>query len=230
MNSSQLQPQLSKDLNLEQNNQTPVDSFNRIWPLARIVLTSLSTAFCVVVLGVSIALAADPAVQSYVVVWTAPQAGAALLWSGIEIVTAYTGGKSRRDIHPGAHLVVQLLLWLGFSAGVGLTACILGFALSFDDSDPYPENYDYYGRGGYEYYSQYYVHSMEAVIAFLSLLIIVHFLLFVGACVGTSRRRGSRNTTVVDVTSERSKHPIHQLQLVRSSPEGEKGELRSHAM
>ncbi|KAI1090980.1 hypothetical protein F5B19DRAFT_296835 [Rostrohypoxylon terebratum] len=230
MNSTPLQPQLPKDLNLEQKNQAPVDSFSRLWPSVRIALTSLSTVFCVIVLGISIALAADPAVQSYVVVWTAPQAGAALLWSGIEVATTYTGGKNRRDIHPGAHLAVQLLLWLGFSAGVGLAACILEFAFSFDDSDPYPENYDYYGRGGYGYYIQYYVHSMEAVIAFLGLLIIIHFLLFGGACIGTSRRRGSRNTTLVDAIAERPEYPIHQLQLVRSSPEDEKGELRSHAM
>ncbi|KAI1456360.1 hypothetical protein F4805DRAFT_458786 [Annulohypoxylon moriforme] len=223
MNSVQPQFQSPPNLNLRhQQSQGRVDLFSRTWPLARIVLISLSTVLCAVVLGITIALATNPAVRSYVVVWTAPQAGAALLWFGIEAITAYTGGKNRQDIHPGAHVAVQLLLWLGFSAGIGLTACILAFALSFDDVDPYPENYGYYGKGGYKYYSEYYIHSMEAVITFLGLLIIIHFLLFAGACVETLRLKREGNTVVVDVTSERSKRLIQQQQLVQLSPKGEK--------
>ncbi|KAI2472661.1 hypothetical protein F4781DRAFT_317634 [Annulohypoxylon bovei var. microspora] len=237
MYSHQPQPQHQPPQNLNQNqqSQTRIVPFNRMWPLARIILISLSTAFCAIVLGISIALAVDPAVQSYVVVWTAPQAGAALLWSGIEVITAYAGRKNRRDIHPGAHVAVQLLLWLGFGAGVGLTAYILAFALSFDDFDAYPEDYDYYqyyhGSDGYEYYSEYYIHSMEAVIAFLSLLIIVHFLLFAGACVETARRKGASKATVIDVTPERSEHPIQELQLVQLAPSYEqKKKTRPDAM
>ncbi|KAI1205214.1 uncharacterized protein F4807DRAFT_290775 [Annulohypoxylon truncatum] len=231
MNLEQSQPQPPQDLDLQhQKNQAQLDLFNRTWPRARIVLISLSTAFCIIVLGISIALAADSAIRSYVVVWTAPQAGAALLWSGIEVVTAYTGGKDRRDIHPGAHVAVQLLLWLGFGAGIGLTACILGFALSFDVFDPYPENYDYYGRHGYKYYNEYYVRSMEVVVALLGLLIIVHFLLFAGACVETFRRQGTKSTTAIDATPERSERPTQQLELAQLSPKDEKEEIRPNTM
>ncbi|KAI0882985.1 uncharacterized protein GGS22DRAFT_169203 [Annulohypoxylon maeteangense] len=213
------------------SSQTRVHPFNGIWPMTRVILISLSTAFCAIVLGISIALAADPAVGSYVVVWTAPQAGAALLWSGIEVVTAYTGGKNHRDIHPGAHVAVHLLLWLGFGIGVGLTACILAFAVSFNDFDPYPENYDYYGRDpGHGYYSEYYIHSIEAVIAFLGLHSIVHFSLFAGACVEILGCREAKNTMVVDISSEHSEHRMQQPQLVQLPLKDEKRELRTNAM
>lgn len=160
-----------------------VPSNRTTWLVTKLVLTSLSIISCIIVLGISIALAVDPTVQSYIAVWTAPQAGAALLWSATDLVTscAQRPKSNRRTIHPGAHVAVQLLLWLGFGAGLGLTAHILKFALAFsalDDPVAYPEYYAYYyGRSDngddFEYYSDSYVHSMEALVAFLAFLTFV---------------------------------------------------------
>ncbi|KAI0380574.1 hypothetical protein F5Y04DRAFT_256994 [Hypomontagnella monticulosa] len=164
----------------------------RAWPVTKIALITLSIIFCGIVLGISIALAADPAIQSYIVVWTAPQAGAALLWTVADLITTI----GSRGIHPGAHVAIHLLLWMGFGVGLGLTAYILSFVLvftSFDERDTYSEYYEnYYGQGGERgrvYYSESYVRSMESLVAFLALLIIVHFSLFVRACVETARHR-----------------------------------------
>lgn len=172
---------------------------NRTWLVIKPVLTSLSIVSCIIVLGISIALAVDPTVQSYIAVWTAPQAGVALLWSVTDLVTscAQRSKSNNRTIHPGAHVAVQLLLWLGFGTGLGLTAHILKFALTFsalDDPEAYPEYYAYYyGRNDngddFEYYSNSYVRSMEALVAFLAILIIIHLLLFVRACVETTKQR-----------------------------------------
>lgn len=152
----------------------------RIFPTTMITLTSLSMVSCVIVLGIAIALAVDPALQSYIPVWTAPQAGVALLWSALELITAYVPtptGSNRRTIHPAALVAVHLLLWLGFAVGVGLTAYVLQYGLVFvgpDDRDAYPDVYDYYydDKDGddYDYYSNFYIHSMEALVAFLALL------------------------------------------------------------
>ncbi|KAI1377008.1 hypothetical protein F4677DRAFT_417030 [Hypoxylon crocopeplum] len=191
----------------------------RDWLFVKYVFTSLSAVFCVIVLGISIALAVDPAVQSYIAVWTAPQAGVALLWSAAELSTACSRSKRRPGIHPGAHVAVQLLLWLGFSVGVGLTAYILAFGLVFvnsDDRDAHPEFYDYYYNddegNGYEYYSKFYIRSMEALVAFLAFLIIIHFFLFVRAFVETVKRKKGSNSSAISVPSGQSEYPIQTVQ------------------
>ncbi|KAI0160856.1 hypothetical protein GGR52DRAFT_149740 [Hypoxylon sp. FL1284] len=171
---------------------SPPSTSGHTRPLVKLVLTLLSVTSCIIVLAISIALATDSSIQSYIVVWTAPQAGAALWWSVTGLVSARTQpskpDRTDADIHPGAHVAVHLLLSLGFGAGLGLTARILKFALAFttlDDPEAYPEYYAYYYSNdddGYEYYSNFYIRSMETLVAFLSLLIIIHFLLFVNAC------------------------------------------------
>lgn len=147
--------------------------------MTKIVLTSVSIASCAIVLGISIALAVDPSIQSYIVVWTAPQAAVALFWSAAtELATtcAWRSKSTQRGIHPGAHVAIQLLLWLGFAAGLGLTAYVLADALvflSFDGWEMYPEYHNYYYEDdgdGYEYYSKFYMRSMKALVAFLALL------------------------------------------------------------
>ncbi|OTA83871.1 hypothetical protein M434DRAFT_36604 [Hypoxylon sp. CO27-5] len=168
-----------------QRQWTQTTRFGGVWGVSRIVLTSLSIACCTIVLGISIALAANPAIKSYIIVWTAPQSGAALLWSGVELITAYLGKEGLRVIHPGAHAAVHLLLWLGFGVAVGLTAYILDFALVFigsGDSDAYFEYYNnHYEEDGHGYYSEYYIRSMEALVALLAVLIIIHISLFARA-------------------------------------------------
>lgn len=193
---SQSQSQYQSDLSLYQPQQrSSVGFIGQSWSANKIVLVALSITSCAIVLGISIALAVDPDIQSYIVVWTAPQAGAALLWSGIDLATTYAGRINHRLIHPGAQVAVQLLLWMGFCVGIGLTAYILSWALTFassDDRDAYPEYYEYYhgdNNDYYEYYSKSYIRSMEALVAFLALLIIVHFLLFCSACIKIAQRK-----------------------------------------
>lgn len=120
---------------------------------------------CVVVLGISIALVVDPDIESFEVVWVAPQAGIGLCWSIAELITI-CARSGHRGIHPGAHVALHLLLWLGFSASVGLTAYLLSIAL---ECDYYCRNYSYY----YNYYSDTYVSSQQALLAFLTLLVYV---------------------------------------------------------
>ncbi|KAI1480051.1 hypothetical protein F4774DRAFT_92999 [Daldinia eschscholtzii] len=193
-------------LGLSQPQQpSPAGFISQTWSATKIALVALSIASCAIVLGISIALVVNPDIQSYIFVWTAPQAGAALLWSGIDLAATYAGRTNRRAIHPGAHLAVQLLLWMGFVVGIGLTAYILSWALelsSSDDRNAYPEYYEYYHGDDdidyYEYYSESYIRLMKVLVAFLALLIIVHFLLFFLACrkVVQRRRTGTEPSTI----------------------------------
>jgi hypothetical protein len=139
--------------------------YSRAWHITKIVLLSFSMICCIVVLGISIALVVDPDIQSFEVVWVAPQAGIGLCWSIAELITI-CARFGHRGIHPGAHVALHLLLWLGFSAAVGLTAYLLSFAL---ECDYYCRNNYYY----YNYYSDTYISSEQALLAFLSLLVYV---------------------------------------------------------
>ncbi|KAI5862485.1 hypothetical protein GGS23DRAFT_610133 [Durotheca rogersii] len=197
---------------------------SRAWYVAKLVLTSFSVACGAIVLGLSVSLAVDPAVQSYIAVWSAPQAGAAVLWSGAELVALFFravrarrpssdeapaaaegGRRPSGGIHPGAHVAVQLLLSLGFAAGTGLTAYLHAFALSFMEPgarDAYPGYWDYYyndegsgGDGGY--YSKSYVDAVAVLVAFLTLLTITHLVLFVRSCAETAQRERAKTLTLV---------------------------------
>ncbi|KAI0110287.1 hypothetical protein F4814DRAFT_426427 [Daldinia grandis] len=215
--SDQPRSQYQSDHTLYQPRQHSSARFiTRAWSTNKIILVALSTASCAVVLGMSIALAVDPDIQSYIVVWTAPQAGAALVWSGIDLATTYAGRIDHRLIHPGAHVAVQLLLWMGFCVGIGLTAYILSWALAFassDDRDAYPKYYEYYhgdnNNDYYEYYSKSYIRSMEALVAFLALLIVIHFLLFCLACIKVAQRK--------KISSEPITIPLEQLDQLSSA-------------
>ncbi|KAI1504510.1 hypothetical protein F5X99DRAFT_371224 [Biscogniauxia marginata] len=159
---------------------------SKSWHITKIVFISLSMIFCIIVIGVSIALAVDPDVLSFAIIWTIPQAGVSLIWSIAELITICSRA-GRRGIHPGAHVALHLLLWMGFIVGVALTGFLLATALLYRSD--WSDYYDYYYDDDYyDYYSNKYIGLLQALTAFLVLLVIVHFFLFVRACVETARR------------------------------------------
>ncbi|KAI5921486.1 hypothetical protein F4810DRAFT_678282 [Camillea tinctor] len=165
-------------------------AFSKSWHIAKIVLISLSMVLCIIVIGISIALAVDPDILIFALIWTVPQAGISLIWSIAELITI-CARRGHKGIHPGAHVALHLLLWLGFIVGVGLTGYLLAFTTLYDYYDYYSD-YSYYG-----YYSDKYIELMRALTAFLVLLVIVHFILFVRACVETAQRNKSSAPVIV---------------------------------
>ncbi|CAJ2512672.1 Uu.00g007910.m01.CDS01 [Anthostomella pinea] len=84
-----------------------------------------------------------------------------------------------------SYVVLHLILWLGFGIAVGLTGWVLALALLSNSDDGYSSYYyDYYS----DYYGSNYVNSLQPLIAFLALLVVVHFILSVRACVETAQR------------------------------------------
>ncbi|KAH9904037.1 hypothetical protein F4778DRAFT_78213 [Xylariomycetidae sp. FL2044] len=167
-----------------------VPQISKPWQITKIVFASLSIVFSIILLGISIATTAGADLLSYVAVWTAPQAGIAIIWSTAELITI-CARAGHRGIHPGAHVALHLLLWLGFCVAQGLNGFILASSLAYNAYyDSYDDYYsDYYGYDDYDYsYSPRYISYLQAVLAFTALLIIVHFFLFVRACVETAQR------------------------------------------
>ncbi|KAI1840526.1 hypothetical protein JX265_013245 [Neoarthrinium moseri] len=181
-NQPQSQPQQAPQPYPQHYQQAPprVLPYSKAWQTTKIVFYSLSIIFSIIVLGISIALVVNPNIESIVIIWTAPQVGIALCWDIAELITI-CARNGHRGIHPGAHVALHLLLWLGISAAIGLTGYWVAFIV---ECDYYCRRYSRY----YSYYSGTYVPSMQALLAFLCLLILVHFFLFVRACVETAQR------------------------------------------
>ncbi|KAL7628458.1 hypothetical protein AAE478_002661 [Parahypoxylon ruwenzoriense] len=143
---------------------------NRTWNIAKLVLTSLSIAFNAIILGISTALAVNPAVQSYIVMCMGPQAGftvgLGLTANVLAFALAFVGPEDR-GAYPEA--------WNYY----------------YDD---------YGNNDSYDYYSESHVSSMESLVAFLAVLAIVHFVLFVRACVETAQRERMKNDALVKAT------------------------------
>lgn len=136
---------------------------SRPWHNAKIALHAISIVFCLILIGISAALAANPRVLSFQIVWVAPEAAAALLWSAAELITVCVRKGQRRGIHPGAHVALHLLFWLAFLAAAGLTAYVVAV---------YVDEQSYYSSYRYSRYASlgFYLRSMQAELAFLILL------------------------------------------------------------
>jgi hypothetical protein len=131
------------------------------------------------------------------------QSGFAIIWLVSEFVTAWTS-KTKSGIHPGAHVGMHLLIWL---AAVPLLVFISAFVSnhveqledirSGGNSDWYyswnRQSWDDYDAGAFALM----LHLEEALDAFVALLLIIHFVLFVRACVETDRYNKSNVKTRV---------------------------------
>ncbi|KAK8029855.1 hypothetical protein PG993_011146 [Apiospora rasikravindrae] len=199
--SQQFQPYQPYPAGAPAQPQQPLAS--RPWHNTKLVLLSMSIVFSIIVIGISIALAVNPTILSLQVIWVAPEAAVAIIWSVAEFVTL-CARKNQRGIHPGAHVALHLLLWLAFVVAAGLTAYLV--ALNVE--------YDYYYSSSYRYsrYSsiKFYVRTLQAELAFLILLIITHFTLFVRACVETARRNKRAQPVFVPVNAYYSGYPMQQ--------------------
>ncbi|KAK8063574.1 hypothetical protein PG996_008226 [Apiospora saccharicola] len=198
--------------------QTP-PPISRPWHNAKIALHAISIVFCLILIGVSVALAVTPRFLSFQVVWIAPEAAAAIFWSVAELITICVR-KGHRGIHPGAHVGLHLIFWLAFLLGAGLTAYTVAV---------YVDEASYYSSYRYSRYSSLstYLRSLEAELAFLLLLMnktrigliktrftsIIHFTLFVRACIETARRNRSAQPVFVPVNAYYASYPMQQQEL-----------------
>jgi len=94
----------------------------------------------------------------------------AIMWNGAEFITLAVRKLRKGGIHPGAHVALDLILWLGL-----LSAGIVEIALDF------------------------WVAASISLCTLLFLNAILHFVLFVWACVDTNRRNKKPKDKVVQL-------------------------------
>lgn len=103
----------------------------------------------------------------------------ALIWQTAEFITICASSR-HRGIHPGANVALHLIIWLMAIVAMSFMAIYV----SFDrvDLDNFHDYYGYYDPDELEWIRQ--LFSVEqAMLAFVTLLLIVHFTLFVRACI-----------------------------------------------
>ncbi|KAH6640068.1 hypothetical protein BKA67DRAFT_140536 [Truncatella angustata] len=192
--------------------QSRVIPYDKTWHLIKLVLRAASLVCCVVLLGISIAISIGPGYDGWniTIYWVAPLVAVAGIWDLAELITILACGKRngaqhRRGIHPGAHVGVELCIWL---AGV---FCVFVSVMAYYSAvsqlrNCQEEQEDGRSSSSSSYYSYYcdedewailskgtVVPILRAIEAFIALLTLVHFILFVYACIETNQRNRSRS-------------------------------------
>ncbi|KAI8623651.1 hypothetical protein F5Y19DRAFT_492044 [Xylariaceae sp. FL1651] len=165
-------------------------SISKAWHNTKITFHALSIVFSIIVIGLSVALAVD-VFNAHIFAFTVPQTGVAILFGAAELITTCVRTK-HRGIHPGVHVAFHLVLWLGFVVGTGLASLTLDHDLNINNI---------YHDFDYRYYfSADFLSLIKATIVFLALLVIIHFVLFVRACVEMNQKKNAESQMVVMVS------------------------------
>lgn len=125
-----------------------------------------------------------------------------MIWNAAELLTHCARGSESiypRGIHPGAHVGVHLIMWMGSAIGIGFAATsmvIFNEALAICNRPPvdlwwpYPQ----YAYNSCEYYKREpifwdgTVEYIKALLAACCVTFVIHFTLFVWSCVDTHHR------------------------------------------
>ncbi|KAI1134435.1 hypothetical protein F5Y05DRAFT_406578 [Hypoxylon sp. FL0543] len=197
---------------------------SRPWQLAKVALQCTSLACCVIMFGLSASTTWQGG--SGVGILTVPIAIAIAVWTIAELVTLFVRRKDApgRGIHPGAHVGVQLILFLALILAV-FYSCELWRSVERSiepcnewTRDPKHPNWvtqnttrtddggglrvstsSYYCPESYRntVNDPSYRSAVQAIIAFCALLWAIHFTLFVRACVETQRRNSESPVMMV---------------------------------
>lgn len=198
--------------------------FSRRWHITKAALGTTSITCSVILFGIGIYFIAGPYRYrtNIDLAFVLCAAGLALIWQGSEFISICSSSKRRSGIHPGAHVALHLLIWLIAAAAVAFVTTSVIFDHDVLEQDEwYYSTYDdpyYYSDDGDSspYANPDYVEDsttpaqqlaflrrflalMEATLALTCVLLLVHFALFVRACVETSQWNHAAATRTVYV-------------------------------
>ncbi|KAI2636941.1 hypothetical protein GGS26DRAFT_588491 [Hypomontagnella submonticulosa] len=175
--------------------------YSKSWTVSKLVLTIASIVIAIVILALSSAFLSEEGAASFTGAYALPITIAAILWNGAELITF--GVRARKDInrgiHPGAHVGLHLCFWLACVFAVLITTSITLVVQSVvrncleydnDDNDFYSGTRycNYYDDESSLYSNGSYLPMIQTMLAFFCLATIVHFILFVMACIETHKR------------------------------------------
>ncbi|XXG98273.1 cytosolic Fe-S cluster assembly factor nbp35 [Hypoxylon texense] len=186
----------------------------RSWQLAKIALQLLSLVSCAIVLALSASWTWEDG--SGIGILTIPISIATAAWTVAELITVFARRRSApgRGIHPGAHVGVQLIIFLLMILALFYSSMLwrsvrrsIGPCNDWA-RDPFDPDYVYLNSTGTNSDGRYisingfycpedyrekvnnpaFQAAVQALIAFCALLWAIHFALFIRACIETQRR------------------------------------------
>ncbi|KAJ0165118.1 hypothetical protein CTA2_12320 [Colletotrichum tanaceti] len=159
--------------------------YNRPWHIAKIALRGCNIVFGIIVIGLTAHAAAWLWYWSPFLLWFgAIPAAFAICWDSAELITICARG-GRRGIHPGAHVGVHLVFCPVLAAGIAFESLQLWFS-------GYPDSW--YGGDSI-------ATKQHVALAFTCLLFLIHFILFVRACVETHQRNSRPPIYMVPIST-----------------------------
>ncbi|KAI1081587.1 hypothetical protein F5B20DRAFT_578916 [Whalleya microplaca] len=188
----------------------------RSWQLAKIALQVFSLVCCAIVMGLSASATWQGGAGMGILI--VPIAIGTSVWTLAELVTVCVRWRQGRGIHPGAHVAMQLIIFLALILAL-FYSCLLWKTVQRDiiicerereeNDDDWTIQTLVEGEGfawssfycPMDYYDlihgSFYQAAIQAIIAFVTVLWVIHFSLFVRACVETQRRNRERPVTMV---------------------------------
>ncbi|KAI1208333.1 uncharacterized protein F4807DRAFT_148241 [Annulohypoxylon truncatum] len=172
--------------------------YSKSWTFSKLILALSLIIVAIVIVALACVFVTEAGDASWVAAYALPITIASILWNGAELITFAVRSRKneKRGIHPGAHVGLHLCFWIAcvFAVLLSVTEAI---AVNADVRDCADETTT---TSTYSYYSSYcdqydgidmtgrYLPMLRAVAALFCLMLLVHFILFVFACVDTHKR------------------------------------------
>ncbi|KAI0010950.1 hypothetical protein F4779DRAFT_261261 [Xylariaceae sp. FL0662B] len=177
--------------------------YSKPWTVSKLTLTILSLGFAIVIMALSFIFVAEGGDGEYTSWYALPISIIAIIWNTAELITFCVRARKKvnRGIHPGAHVGMHLCFWLACVSALVITFIvyfsILDQALEcqevaeynkYSGSTYYTVACDDYHYDVAGYMSGLYLPSLRAAISMWCLAFVVHFILFIMACIDTHKR------------------------------------------
>ncbi|KAI1265630.1 hypothetical protein F5Y18DRAFT_41419 [Xylariaceae sp. FL1019] len=193
-----------------------IPKLSQAWIGTRIGLTVLSSILGIIIIALTSQLLGQGSWVAATELYAYPIAVASVLWNTAELITYCVRLRKhhQRGIHPGAHVALHLLLWLAGVFGVLLTvSLLLGVQSELDYCENYYDNQGYQSSSCDEFTPYTYYRSMifpiiQGLLAVFALWLVVHFTLFVLACIETHRRNVMLPTAILVPISQPGVAPM----------------------
>ncbi|KAF7562659.1 hypothetical protein G7046_g1463 [Stylonectria norvegica] len=196
-NGAQLPPQQQQYAHQQQPAVVPL---NRGWENTKIGLHAIDILFCIIALATTFSLIGKGGDYDFISLVCCPVLVVALIWDIAELITR-CARKFKAGIHPGAHVALSLLIWMGAAIVGGIEATSAAY-MDYDYSSN--SNCENYNNDTHEYEdcdssSSGSRPSMIVIATFTCLVWLAHFILFILACIDTSRRNAAARRPIMIV-------------------------------
>ncbi|KAJ3569272.1 hypothetical protein NPX13_g6136 [Xylaria arbuscula] len=159
----------------------PLVGNQRRWDVIKVVLRSICLVLSIVDLAELIAYQLSSSDLGYWGSVAYPALATFAAWDIAEFVVILVRKSTARGIHPGAHVGVELILWLGGIFTISIQAYKANWSLLVY------RKWDLAATG-----STAWAYVVLTQFSFLSLIVFLRFVLFVRACVEVDRRKKDR--------------------------------------